>query len=123
MKRFPFILCIITFAFLISSCKAVNISPADELVSGRWQAQNPSGITASLSFDVPENTAELSVIDENGEEVNISGVFAADKEYLYITSTSLCKTYTFGYKAYKDRVTLTYNDVELTLYAAKEKEP
>lgn len=123
MKRFKFILCIFTFAIFLSSCKSVNITSADELISGKWQAENPSSVKAFLSFDVPSNNAELKIEDQNGEEVIISGVFAVDKENLYITSDVLCKTYTFGYTAYKDHVILIYNGKELTFEAAKEKEP
>lgn len=123
MKRLSFILCIITFAFLLSSCKAVNLTYADELLHNNWQVENLSGISAELMFDIPSNMAEFTITDQNGEEISISGVFAVDKENLRITSDTLYKTYTFGYTVYKDRLILTYNGEELTLNAANKKEP
>lgn len=123
MKRTATILCIITFAFILCSCKGVNITSADELICGSWQVTNPSGISAELSFDISSNKADFSVTEPNGEEVKIEGVFAVDKENLYITSDTLYKTYKFGYTVYKDRLILSYNGTDLTFNSVKEKEP
>lgn len=123
MKRFAVILCIITFPFLLSSCKSVKVTSADELVQGVWQITNPSGVSASLSFDIDLNKADFKITDQDGEEYVISGIFAVDKNNLYITSEKLCKTYKFGYKAFNDRLVLEYNGEKLTLDSSKEKEP
>lgn len=123
MKRTALILCIITFAFILCSCKAVKINTADELTGTSWEAVNLNGVSAKLSFDIKSCEADFSVTDTNGEKSAINGVFAIDKNNLYITSSTLCKTYKFGYKVYKDRVILTYNGVDLTFNAVKEIEP
>lgn len=123
MKRLAFILCIITFLLNLSACKVVNLNSADELVNGSWQVTNTNGVSAELSFDVPQNEADFTISDENGEKSTIQGVFAVDSENLFITSTELCKTYKFGYEVYKDRVILSYNGIDLTLNSSKEKEP
>lgn len=123
MKRFLFILCIITFSIILCSCQAVKMTAADELVSTCWFVENPSTVSSQLSFDITNNKATLKITDQNGEEVSISGVYAVDNKKLYITSESLARTYSFGYTVFKDRLLLTYNDTELTFFAEKEKEP
>ncbi len=123
MKRFSFILCIITFSVFLSACRTVNITPANELTASLWSVKNTSSVSATLEFDASLNEALLKITDEKGERMSIDGVFAIDKETLYITSDTLCKTYTFGYKVYKDRLILSYNGYDLTFNAVKEKEP
>ncbi|MBQ8572783.1 MAG: hypothetical protein IJ451_04900 [Ruminococcus sp.] len=123
MKRLSFILCIITFALIFTSCKSVNLTSADELLSKTWHVTNQSGICGELKFDVDSSEAELIIKDSQGIIASVCGVFAVDKDNFYITSTTLCKTYTFGYKVYKDRVVLSHNDYELTFTAINEKEP
>ena len=123
MRRFAFILCIITFACVFSACKDVNITSADELTAYRWCVLNQSGVSATLAFDKASGTAYMKITDQNGEEAQIKGVFAVDKNNFYITSEDLSKNYTFGYKVFKDRVLLTYNGITLEFRAEKEKEP
>lgn len=122
MRSFKLILCIITCSFLLCSCKAVTVTSADELLKNSWVAENKSLLKAELSFNIRENSAKLTIEDQNGEEFSVNGVFAVDSKNLYITSSKLAKTYEFSYKVYKDRLLLTYNGSELTFYA-KEKEP
>ncbi len=123
MKRLSFILCTITFALVFCSCKSVNLTSADELISKSWQVTNQSGISGELQFDIAFSEAKLIIKDEEGSIALIDGTFAVDKDNLYITSTTLCKTYRFSYKVYKDRVVLSYNGCELIFTAVKEKEP
>lgn len=123
MKRLSFILCIITFSLSFSACRTVNVTPANELTSSIWRVENPNSVCAILEFDVFTNNAMLKITDEKVESVSIEGVFAADEENLYITSDTLCETYAFGYKVYKDRLILSYNGYDLTFEAVKEKEP
>lgn len=123
MKRFPLILCIITFSVLLSACRAVNVNCADELVHSTWYVENENTMKATLSFDIDSGSADFIITDQNKSKTEICGYFAVDKENLYITSEKLKKTYTFGYKVYKDRLILNYNGTPLTFTAEKEKEP
>ena len=123
MKRLSFILCIITFSFFLSSCKTVNITSANELTASFWSVNNPNSLSATLDFDIEISKAQLIITDEKGKSYTINGVYAIDSENLYITSDTLYKTYSFGYKVYKDRLILTYNGFDLTFEAVKEKEP
>lgn len=123
MKRLSFILCIITFSVFLSACRTVNLTSANELTASNWSVKNRNSICAYLRFDNASNKAKFQITDEKGESYNINGVYAIDSEILYITSDELCRTYSFGYKVYKDRLTLTYNGYDLTLKAEKEKEP
>lgn len=123
MKRLSFILCIITFSFFISSCRTVSVTSANELTSSSWFVKNPNSLCATLGFDTKASEANLIITDEKGNIYSIDGVYAIDSENLYITSDTLYKTYTFGYKVYKDHLVLTYNGFELTFKSEKEKEP
>lgn len=123
MKRLCFILCIITFALILSSCRAINITSADELLCKSWQVSNESGISGELTFDIPSGNAELIIKNTEKTIATINGMYAVDSEKLYITSDTLCKTYSFSYKVFKDRVVIGYNGVELTFFAENEKEP
>lgn len=123
MKRLSFILCIITFSFFLSSCRTVNITSANELTASFWSVNNPNSLSATLDFDTEISKAQLIINDEKGKTYTINGVYAIDSENLYITSDTLYKTYSFGYKVYKDRLILTYNGFDLTFVAEKEKEP
>lgn len=123
MKRLLFILCIITFSACLSACRTVSLTPANELTASSWSVVNPNSVSALLEFNTDESKAKLKITDEKGESYSIIGVFAIDNTNLYITSDTLCKTYSFRYKVYKDRLILTYNGYDLTLNAEKEKEP
>ncbi len=123
MKRLSFILCIITFSFFLSSCRTVNITSANELTASFWSVNNPNSMSATLDFDTEISKAQLIITDEKGKSYSINGVYAIDSENLYITSDTLYKTYSFGYKVYKDRLILTYNGFDITFEAEKEKEP
>ncbi len=123
MKRFSFILCIITFSLLLGACKTVNVNSADELLHSSWYVENENSMKAKLSFDIKAYTANLLITSQNGDITQICGVFAVDKDNLYITSLSQKNTYIFGYTVYKDRLILNYEGIPLTFYAEKEKEP
>ena len=122
MRRFSVILCIITFCVSLSGCRYVRVTSADELIYSDWHIQNESGMRAELTFDTANLKACLLVTDIDNTTTEISGYFAVDKDKLYITSSVFKKTYVFGYKVYKDRLTLAYNNSEIT-FEAKNKEP
>ncbi len=123
MKRFPLILCIITFSLLLSACRAVNVNCADELLHSTWYVENENAMKATLNFDIDSGNVDFIITDQNKSIIEICGCFAVDKDNLYITSVTLKKTYVFGYKVYKDRLILNYNGIPLTFSAVKEKEP
>ncbi len=123
MKRLYFILCIITFSFLLCSCRTVCLTAADELVSACWTVENPGGISAELSFNIDNSRACLKITDKSGEAAEIEGVYAIDGDSLYISSDTLSEVYSFKYKAFKDRLVLIYEQTELTLNAENKKEP
>lgn len=123
MKRFWFILCIITFSLTFSACKRVNVTPKDEMIQTCWQVINQSSVKAELEFDIENSQAQLRITDENNKETLIKGTFTADSNKLYIISTDLYKTYAFDYEVFKDRLILTYNNTHLEFTSQKEKEP
>ena len=122
MKNTSFILLIITCSCLISGCRQVNLTPADELTGKTWESKTLNGTFAELSFDVELNKADLYIKNTDNEVLNISGNFAVDSKSLYIISDNMYKTYCFDYKVYANRVELSYNGTNLTFYC-KEKEP
>ncbi|MBR3988707.1 MAG: hypothetical protein IKK10_05325 [Clostridia bacterium] len=123
MKRYPFILCIITFSMILGACEVVNVNSADELLHCTWYVENENSMKARLSFETKTDTARFIITDQNNTTTEIHGVFAVDKDNLYITSSSQKNTYVFGYNVYKDRLILSYNNTTLTFKADKEKEP
>ncbi len=119
MKRTIIMLYIITFSFVLCSCESVKLTSADELVGTSWYIKNENSICAELFFDTTENKATMIITDQNEEKTYINGVYAIDKEKLYITSDTLFKTYSFDYWVFKDKLILSYKGEKLAFETAK----
>lgn len=89
-------------------CRQQIVTNADELTSRNWKIRNPSGIEAFLKFEDDRAVFIIRDAAENKEAV-IEGALATDEEKFYITSEIFCKTFVFGYRAFRDRAEIIYN--------------
>lgn len=115
------ILCVFLFLCLcgiLCGCKRVKESSVDELTVVDWYIENPSGISASLEFS--DNEAVFIIFDKGEQVAEISGVYSADKNSLFITSEKYSKTFTFEYKAFGDRCEISYGGECLVFYPKKD---
>lgn len=105
MRRI-FILVLCIFMTFCTGCSRIVASSADELTLGTWKHENENKMSASLEFN--EEKAKLTITSSGDEAHTIEGTYSVDSENIYITDTSKCKTYTFSYEVYADRVYLGY---------------
>ena len=103
---FP-ILFICMISVLFGCVRRIQTS-ADELTSKDWYTENLSGVSATLIFS--QDSAFFTFFDKGEEVAKISGIYAVDSKKLYITSNEYFTTFEFVYKAYNDRVEITYSD-------------
>lgn len=108
-------LCILT----LFGCRKQIVTNADELTSRNWKIQNPSGIEALLKFEDDRAVFIIRDATENKEAV-IEGALATDAEKFYITSEIFCKTFEFGYRAFRDRAEIIYNGETLVFSPVEE---
>lgn len=103
---------------MMCGCKRVKESSVDELTMADWYTENPSGISASLEFF--DDEAVFTIFDKGEQVAEISGIYSADKDSLFITSEKYCKTFAFNYKAFGDRCEISYGGDWLVFYPKKD---
>lgn len=110
---------ILLLIMALCACRQVVVNSADELRMSDWQTETKNGMQAELTFE--GDTGAFCIKSATDDEVTvISGTAAIDSTDFYITSSELCKTYTFAYKVFHDRAEVTYQGDTLTFYAMEK---
>lgn len=117
MKRRALIFLLLMTAVFLPGCSRVTVTPADELTTALLKCENSFGSVATLEF--MGDTATMTITDTSGKKTVIEGSFSVDKEKFYITSPKNFRTYEFSYKAFEDRVLITYGESTLTFEKSK----
>ncbi len=106
------VLTAIGLCFLLSSCRTVVNSPADEIRLFNWSAALDNGSTATLRFK--DTNAYLTVENED-VSLDIGGLCLLGDEKLTICDSATSVSFPFSYRLYGDRIELTWNGGTITL--------